>query len=104
MGRGDRSDLEGDTLTGEVIFEVSTGDRTPAMRSLSKRVPGAGTAWGSSGRNLPAGTWRKQEASAAEATGRRGGPIGETGVLFPERPDWRLELASEWLSLLSFCS
>lgn len=83
MGREDRSDLEGDTLTREVIFEVSTGDRTPAMRSLSKRVPGTGTAWGSSGRNPPAGTWRKQEASAAEATGRRGGLLERLGFSFP---------------------
>lgn len=39
-----------------------------------------------------------------EATRWRGEPFVEDGVLFPERPDWHLELASECLSLLSFCS
>lgn len=87
-------------MTGEVTFEVSTGNRTPAMRGLRKRAPGEGTVWGSSGRNPPAGTWRKQEARAAEAAGRGRGPIGEDGLLFPKSPDWHPSWHPECLSLL----
>ena len=32
MERGDKRDSGDDPLTGEVIFEVSAGNRTPAMR------------------------------------------------------------------------